>query len=80
MASATALSFLQTTYFRLLQTECFQTATLNLIKLAVLQEGRKHSWGKGEINCYEQFLLFPPVFSKDLYCRLIKTRACLGKG
>ena len=35
--------------------------------------------GKGEIACYEQFLLFP-VFSKDLYCRQVKTRACLGKG
>ena len=23
---------------------------------------------------------FPTVFSKDLYCRHIKTRACLGKG
>ena len=35
--------------------------------------------GKGEIARYEQFLLFPQVFSKDLYCRHIKTRACLGK-
>ena len=25
--------------------------------------------GKGEIAHYEQFLLFPAVFSKDLYCR-----------
>ena len=23
---------------------------------------------------------FPKVFSKDLYCRHVKTRACLGKG
>ena len=23
---------------------------------------------------------FPAVFSKDLYCRHLKTRACLGKG
>ena len=36
--------------------------------------------GKGEIASYKQFLLFPIVFSKDLYCRHIKTRACLGKG
>ena len=35
--------------------------------------------GKGEIACYEQFLLFL-VFSEDLYCRHVKTRACLGKG
>ena len=35
--------------------------------------------GKGEIARHEQFLLFP-VFSKDLYCGHIKTRACFGKG
>ena len=29
---------------------------------------------KGEIARYEQFLL-SPVFSKDLYCRHVKTRA-----
>ena len=23
---------------------------------------------------------FPTVFSKDLYCRQVKTRACFGKG
>ena len=36
--------------------------------------------GKGEIAHYEQFLLFLQCFSKDLYCRHIKTRACLGMG
>ena len=35
--------------------------------------------GKGENACYEQFL-FPAVFSKDLNCRQVKTRACFGKG
>ena len=35
--------------------------------------------GKGEIARYEQFFLFP-VFPKDLYCRHVKTTACLGKG
>ena len=35
--------------------------------------------GKGDTACNMQFLLFP-VFSKDSYCRHIKTRACLGKG
>ena len=50
------------------------------------ENGRKFSkWvkntvGRGEIACYEQFLLFPQFFSKDLYCRHVKTRACLGKG
>ena len=35
---------------------------------------------KGEIVRYEHFLLFPTVLSKDLYCRHVKTRACLGNG
>ena len=35
---------------------------------------------KGEIACNKQFLLFPPAFSKYLYGRQVKTRACLGKG
>ena len=35
----------------------------------------KNTVGKGEIARYEQFLLFPQVFSKDLYCNqcLFKT-------
>ena len=50
-----------------------------------MENGRKilirvgNTVGKGEIAHYKQFLLFP-VFSKDLYCRHVKTRACLGKG
>ena len=35
---------------------------------------------KREIARHKQFLLFPTVFSKDLYCRHVKTRDCLGKG
>ena len=35
--------------------------------------------GKGEIAHYEQFLLFPQCFSKDLCYRHVKTRACLEK-
>ena len=50
------------------------------------ENGRKFSkWventvEKGEIARYEQFLLFSTVFSNDLYCRHVNTRACLGKG
>ena len=55
-------------------------------KFKIDENGRKFSKltgntvGKGEIACYEQFLLFSTVFSKDLYCRHLKTRTCLGKG
>ena len=49
------------------------------------ENGRKFSKrventvGKGEIACYVQFLRIPQCF-KDLYCRHVKIRACLGKG
>ena len=36
--------------------------------------------GKGEIACYDQFLLFPQVFSKNLSSRNIKTKDCLRRG
>ena len=36
--------------------------------------------GKGEIARYEQFLLFPTVFLKDMYYRRVNPGACLGKG
>ena len=51
-----------------------------------VENGRKPSkqventMGKGEIARYEQFLLLPLFFSKETYCRHVKTRACLGKG
>ena len=34
--------------------------------------------GKGEIA--QAISSFPTVFTTDLYCRQVKTRACLGKG
>ena len=57
----------------------FQTTMSNLMKMAQFFKRVKKTVGKGENACYEQFFLFP-VFPKDLYCRHIKTRACLGKG
>ena len=36
--------------------------------------------GIGEIAQNEQFLLFSSEFSKDLYCRCIKTQVWLGQG
>ena len=40
--------------------------------------GRKH--GKWRNCSLRAISPFPTVFSKDLYCRHVKTRACLGKG
>ena len=36
--------------------------------------------GKVEICSLQAISPFPTVFSKDLYCRHVKTRNCLGKG
>ena len=45
----------------------------------VFQKGCKHCWKQR--NCSLGAISpFPTVFSKELYCRHIKTRACLGKG
>ena len=53
---------------------------LNLMKMAESSpKWVENTVVKGEIAHKEQFLLFP-VFSKDLYGRHVKTRACLGKG
>ena len=38
------------------------------------------SVGNGEIVRLEEFSPFPTMFSKDLYFRHVKARACLGKG
>ena len=74
------LTLSETTHFRL-----FQTERVCRRQFQVYKKGREFSRrventvGKGEIARYEQFILFP-VFSKDLYCRHVKTRACFGKG
>ena len=44
-----------------------------------IQMGRKHC-GKRRNCSLRAISTFPTVFSKDLYCRHVKTRACLGKG
>ena len=61
------LTLCQMTNFRLFQTE------------RVLQMGRKQC-GKRR-NCLLRAIpVFPTVFSKDFYCRHVKTKTCLGKG
>ena len=70
---------------------CLQNAfNLNLSKIllfgkeltnfdAALNLSRMHC-GKRR-NCLLRAISpFPTVFSKDLYCRHVKTMACLGKG
>ena len=69
------------TNFRLFQTErvCRRQFQLWWKWQTVLQKGRKHC-GKRRNCTLRAISPFPTVFSKDLYCRRVKTRACLGKG
>ena len=76
------LTLSQMTNFRLFQTKRLQTTILNLMKMEEsFQKGRKHcgNWEKEKLLVNSNFS-FPTVFSKDLYCRHVKTRVCLGKG
>ena len=70
-----------TTNFKLIQTErlCRQQFQIWQKRKKVIQTGRKRC-GKRR-NCLLQAISpFPTVFSKDLYSRHVKTRACFGKG
>ena len=40
----------------------------------------ENTQGKDEIAQAQAISPFPTVFSKDVYCRHLKTRACFGKG
>ena len=81
LALFSALTLSQTTNSRLFQTErvCKQQFQIWWKWWKVLWRGRKHC-GKRR-NCSSRAISsFPTVFSKDLYCRHVKTRTCVGKG
>ena len=60
------LTLSQTTNFKPFQTEkSFETTISNLMKMARQFCKRvENTVGKGEIACWEQFLLFPQCFQK----------------
>ena len=71
----------QTTNFRLFQIERVSRQQFQFRSKwkKVLHTGRKHC--RKRRNCSSRAISpFPTVFSKDLYCRTVKTRACLEKG
>ena len=75
------LTLSQTTHFRPFQTErvCRRQFQIWWKWQKALQKGRKHCGERR--NCSLRVISpLPTVFSKDLYCRHLKTRACLGKG
>ena len=55
-----------------------QTIISNLIRMFL--KWIENIVEKGGITHCKQFFLFLTLFSKDLYYRQVKTRACLGKG
>ena len=75
------LTLSQTTNFRLFQIEsvCRRQFQIGWKWQNVFQPARKHC-GKRRNCSLRAISPFPTVFSKDLYCRHVKTRACLGKG
>ena len=69
------------TNFRLFQTESSQATNFDFIKVAESSPtGEKTLWEKGENVSLGAISPFPTVFPKDLHCRHVKTRACLGMG
>ena len=75
------LTLSQMTNFRLFQTErvCRRQFRIGWKWQKVLETDRKHC-GKRRNCSLWAISPFPAGFSKDLYCRHVKTRACLGKG
>ena len=71
------LSLSHTTNFRLVQTErvCRRQFQIWWKWQKILQTGRKHC-GKRRDCSLRAISPFPTLFSKDLYCRHVKTRAC----
>ena len=70
------LTLSQTTDFRLFQLKEFANNNFRFDENSGgFYKRVENTVGKGEIARYEQFLL-SPVFSKDMYCRHVKTRAC----
>ena len=69
-----------TTNFKL-----FQTENVRRRQFQIQWNGRKfykrvENCGKWRNCSFRAISPFPAVFSKDLYCKHVKTRACLGKG
>ena len=77
----TALTLSQTTNFRPFQTERGSRRQFQIWWKwkKVIEMGGKHC-GKRRNCSLRAISPFPTVFSKELYCRHVKTRACLGKG
>ena len=73
------LTLSQTTIFRRFQTKRIcRHFQIRCKWYKLFQMSRKHR-GKRRNCSLRAISPFPTVFSKDLYCRHVKTRACFGK-
>ena len=60
--------------------KAFAHNKFNVAQMTTLVSDREENIvGKGETAGYQQFLLFPTMFSKAFSCKAVKTRDCLGK-
>ena len=81
LLSGNGLTLFQMMNFSLFQTEESANENSNLMKMAESSpKGKKTLWEKEKLLVTTNFSFFPTVFSKDWYCRHVKTRACFGKG
>ena len=80
MHQGDSLSLSQTANFSLFQTESISRQQFQIWWKwqKVLQKGRKMLWDKEKLLIKSNFSSFHS-FSKDWFCRHVKSRACLGK-
>ena len=67
-------------FYTLPNSKSLQRTVSNLIEMAKFSRRVENNCRKRRNCSLRAISLFPTVFSKDLYCRHVKTRACLGKG
>ena len=68
----------QTTNFRCFHTEWVCRRQFQVSRQKDLKKGRKHCGKRRNFSLWA-ISPFPTVFSKEFFCRHVKTRACLGK-
>ena len=74
-------TFNQTTkIWNVTKLKVFADDKFNIDKMTIsLLDKLENTVGKGENAGYQHFLLFPTVFSKAFFFRVVKSRDCLAK-
>ena len=67
-------------FLDLTKLKSFADNKLKVAKITIfLFDRAENTGGKGENAGYQHFLLFPPVFSKAFFFRVVKSRDCVVK-